>query len=107
MKDKENKNNSKMVDFLLNFLEGFIKKVSWNVVFNAKKQVDEFVFKFKSGFLVLIFMVMGLIFTITGLAVFLNETLKFFPGDGYFLIGLISIFAGMLVALISKGMSSK
>ncbi|MFO7807356.1 MAG: hypothetical protein R6V40_02965 [Candidatus Moraniibacteriota bacterium] len=105
MKNKEK--NSKLADFLLGFFSGFIEKLSWNVVFNAKKQVDEIVFKIKSGFLVLVFMVLGLIFVVVGLTVFLNEALNLFPGDGYFLIGLASIIMGMLVALFSKGMSSR
>jgi hypothetical protein len=102
MKNKEKESNSKWAEFLLAFLEGFIKKLSLNVVFNVKKQVDEFVFKIKSGFLVAFFLFAGIVFLLGGIVVFMNDVLNLFPGDGYFLMGFISIFISIFIGFISK-----
>ncbi|MDZ7611582.1 MAG: hypothetical protein U5L10_02365 [Candidatus Moranbacteria bacterium] len=100
MKDKEK--NFNLSDFVLNLLNGFIKRISWNVVFNAKKQVDEIVFKIKSGFVVMIFLFLGIIFILVGVTAYLNAALNLFPGDGYLIIGLISVLLGIFTALITK-----
>ncbi|MFW5884641.1 MAG: hypothetical protein ACOCUF_00165 [Patescibacteria group bacterium] len=102
MKNQEKESNSRWANFLLAFLDGFIKKLSLNVVFNVKKQVDEFVFKIKSGFLIAVFLLAGLIFLLGGMVVLLNDALNLFPGDGYFLMGVLSIFIAALIGLMSK-----
>jgi len=95
-------NYKKIVNFLMTLLNGFIDKISINLIFNAKKQIKEAVYQVKKGIFAGLFLVAGVLLLIIGLAVYVNSIFSFIPGGGYFVIGGLSVLTAFVITLLIK-----
>jgi len=101
-KDKQGGGSQKMTNFLLTFLNGFIQKFSVSLVLNARKQVEDVIFKIKKGIFAGFFVLIGIFFVLIGLSIYLDSIMGAFSGVGYFVVGGASLLIALLVAFLRK-----
>lgn len=101
-KDIKGGGSQKMTDFLLTFLNGFIQKFSMSLVLNAKKQVEDVIFKVKKGIFAGFFLLIGLFFVLIGLSIYLDSAIGTFAGAGYFVVGGSGLLLALLIAFLRK-----
>ncbi len=101
MKNK-NENSSHWGEFAKSLASGFFKKMSFDLVIGFKEQWDKFLFKTKSGMIAILFTVLGLIFIIIGLAIFIGSIFSDLPGAGFVVVGIILALVGWIASLIKR-----
>ena len=101
MKNKK-ENNNHWGELAMSFTSGLFKKLSFDLVLGFKEQWDKFMLRTKSEIFAGIFIFLGLIFMMVGLAIFIENVFGEFPGVGFIFVGFIFILAGWLASLIRK-----
>ncbi len=85
-------------DFIIGFIENFIKKIGSEIIEDVKEKSKEIVeqAKRKATGTTLIFI--GLIFFLIGFSIFLEKIINF-PGTGYLVIGTTIFLTGLFISI--------
>lgn len=101
MPKKKNSGEFNLKDFFITFIEDFIKKIGGEIMENIREKAHEIAQEIKRRTTATFFLILGLIFLLVGLSLFLENFLPL-RGLGYLLIGLVVFFTGFLINIKQK-----
>lgn len=101
MKNK-NENSSHWGEMVKSLANGFLKKMSFDLIIGVKEQWDKFLFKTRSGVIAILFAMFGLVFVAVGLAIFIGSIFQNLPGVGFVIVGVGLALIGWVASLVKK-----
>ncbi|MFZ5982520.1 MAG: hypothetical protein ACOYS2_03050 [Patescibacteria group bacterium] len=101
MPKKKTSSEFNLKDFFVTFIEDFIKKIGGEIMENIREKAHEIAQEIKRRTTATFFLILGLIFFLVGISLFLENFLPL-KGLGYLLTGFIVFLIGFLINIKQK-----
>lgn len=98
--NKNHKHEKDGIDWwekLEGIVKGSVKGVVGGLVQNAHERWQEFLKKLQKNLAGFFLLIVGFIFALVGISIIINELFKFSNGLGFALVGVLSLFLGLII----------